>query len=91
MEIKVWAQVFFDDGSVSQGKRIPADMFDHMEKIFKVGLELLDSVNRNEGYLLVWGAGELFFAKINSSSLEESAILAWEKWKPWCLKQKNSE
>ncbi len=89
MEIKIWAQIFFDDGSVSEGKRIPADLLDCPEELLEVGLKLLSSSSREEGYLLVWGAGELFFAKISSSSLEVSRILAWENWKPWSLRQKN--
>jgi len=55
-EIKVWAQMFFIDGSVSQGVRIPSIVYDDDREIDKVAEQLLDSANRTEGYLLIWGA-----------------------------------
>lgn len=60
-DIKVWAQMFFDDGSVTEGIRILADTYDNpSEGMKEIAIKLLKSVNRNEGLLLVWGAGEIF-------------------------------
>lgn len=60
-EIKVWAQMFFKDGSVSQGQRIPAQWLDEgfEEQIEIVANDILDDLNRETGYLLIWGAGNL--------------------------------
>lgn len=61
--ILIWAQMFFEDGSLTQGLRIPALFLDegseHM--IDGVAEKLLQSVNRQEGYLLLWGAGNMVF------------------------------
>lgn len=63
MEILIWAQMFFDDGSVSEGIRIPAEWLDeqHAEHIDEVAKILLDSTKREEGWLLLWGAGNMVF------------------------------
>ncbi len=59
--IKVWAQMFFEDGSVSESKRVNASVFDDQSNQMKeLAIRLLASVNRDEGLLLVWGAGEMF-------------------------------
>lgn len=70
-DIKVWAQMFFDDGSVSEGKRIPAEWLDDecKHKIQEVGDLLLKSVNRDEGWLLLWGAGNMVFNHYPTSFL----------------------
>ncbi len=62
-DIKIWAQMFFEDGSVTQGLRIPAEWLDeHQSKaIDEVVDRLLHSVNRDEGWLLLWGAGNIVF------------------------------
>lgn len=62
-EIKIWAQMFFEDGSVSQGVRIPAEWLDedHKEMIAKTAQNLLNDLNRDEGWLLLWGAGNMVF------------------------------
>lgn len=60
--IKVWAQMFFDDGSVSEGRRIPASVLeDEMGEIKQTAVKLLQSLNRMEGLLLIWGAGNIFY------------------------------
>lgn len=59
--IKIWAQMFFEDGSVSQGLRIPAEYLDHNNFIDNVAKQILVSVNRDEGWLLLWGAGNMIF------------------------------
>lgn len=59
--IKLWAQMFFDDGSISQGLRIDASYLEDEEKLAEVVNMLLNSVNRKEGYVLFWGAGNVVF------------------------------
>jgi hypothetical protein len=76
-QIKVWAQMFFDDGSVSEGIRIPATVFDDdLGDLQQIAVKLLNSVNRQEGFLVVWGAGNLFYRlyilETNACLLEES-------------------
>lgn len=78
-EIKIWAQIFFDDGSVTQGKRIPAKWLDEEYKpmIYQTAVDLLDDVNRTEGWMLLWGAGNMIFERysIVSSQAAESNSL----------------
>ena len=61
--IKVWAQMFFEDGSISRGIRIPAEWLDegYQEQISEVAQILLQDLNREEGWLLIWGAGNMVF------------------------------
>lgn len=61
--VKIWAQMFFEDGSISQGLRIPAEYLDeqYAQFIDNVADRLLVSVNRSEGWLLLWGAGNMVF------------------------------
>lgn len=66
-DIKVWAQMFFDDGSVSQGIRIPVETLDDDRLIEETGQTLLDGLNREEGLLLIWGAGSIGAWEITSS------------------------
>jgi len=65
-EIQVWAQMFFDDGSVSEGKRVDAEIFDDPEKIQAIAHKLLLSVRRTEGFLLIWGAGSIEYYSIST-------------------------
>ena len=60
-DIKIWAQMFFEDGSVTQGLRIPAQWLDegYAQFLDQVADRLLVSVNRQEGWLLLWGAGNM--------------------------------
>jgi len=58
-DIKVWAQMFFDDGSVSQGIRIPAEVYDDDREIQSIASKLLKDTHRSEGFLLIWGAGDI--------------------------------
>jgi hypothetical protein len=62
-EIKIWAQMFFEDGSVTQGIRILAECLEeeYAWKIDEVADLLMKSVNRDEGWLLLWGAGNMVF------------------------------
>lgn len=61
--ISIWAQMFFEDGSVTQGKRVAAECLDegHEFQIDFIAQYLLDSVNRKDGWLLLWGAGNILF------------------------------
>jgi hypothetical protein len=60
-EIKVWAQMFFEDGSVSEGKRYPEEVLDDQTgDLRQIAIKFLSDLNRTEGLLLVWGAGEIF-------------------------------
>ena len=63
MEIKIWAQMFFEDGSVSQGVRIPAQWLDddYAEMLEITIANLLSSTNREQGWILLWGAGNMIF------------------------------
>ena len=70
-EIKVWAQMFFDDGSVTQGVRVTSDVYDDDTMIEEVYRKLLKSVNRTEGFLLIWGAGDIRYGSFTSSSASE--------------------
>lgn len=76
--IKMWAQMFFDDGSVTQGIRIPAEWLDDgcEFKIHEVADLLLKSATREEGWLLLWGAGNMVFnhypTSFSSQQAEES-------------------
>lgn len=80
LEIKVWAQMFFDDGSLSPGTRIPATIFDESLIEFEnVARKILKSLNRTEGLLLVWGAGDMFYRYYSISfPSEESKTSASE-------------
>ncbi len=63
IEIKIWAQMFFDDGSVTQVIRVNAEWLEeeYAWKIDEVADLLMKSVNRDEGWLLLWGAGNVVF------------------------------
>lgn len=78
--IKVWCQMFFDDGSVTQGLRVDASVLDDDKDIDNVAEKLLDSVNRNTGFLLIWGAGNVLFLKyprfISSSPMESNSLVS---------------
>ena len=66
-EIQVWAQMFFDDGSVSQGVRFHAEDLDDNNKIIAIAEKLLVSVRRSTGLLVIWGAGNLMPYNVTSS------------------------
>lgn len=62
-KISMWAQMFFDDGSVTQGYRVPADYLDYENEscVDELAAMMLKSTNRKEGWLLLWGAGNMVF------------------------------
>jgi hypothetical protein len=59
-EVKVWAQMFFNDGSVTQGQYIPRCIFDDIGCIEGLARDFLEDTNRKEGVLFIWGAGRVF-------------------------------
>ena len=59
-EVKVWAQMFFDDGSVTQGKYIPRSVYDNKEQIIEIAKDFLRDTSRKEGVLFIWGAGRVY-------------------------------
>lgn len=61
--IKIWAQMFFEDGTVSQGTRIPSEWLDegHEKQLEKTIKKLLNDIGREEGWYLLWGAGNMVF------------------------------
>ncbi len=62
-EVKVWAQMFFNDGSVTQGKYIPRSIFDEIEYIEELARDFLEDTQRKEGVLFIWGAGRIYAKK----------------------------
>ena len=60
--IKVWAQMFFDDGTVTQGKYIPESIFSKPSQRNNVVLELLNDTNRKKGFIFIWG-GRKFYGR----------------------------
>jgi len=86
-DIKVWAQMFFDDGSVSEGVRISHVIFDDQMFVNEIALKLLNSLNRDLGLLLIWGAGEIKIYECDltaclSEESETSASLLWSALPP---------
>jgi len=74
-EIEVWMQLFFTDGSVSQGTRIPARWLENMKdpRIVDAVEKLLNYLNRRDGYVLIWGAGNIAFGKYAISFLYQES------------------
>lgn len=56
-EIQVWTQMFFTDGSVSQGIRTPAKILDSQDDQDEMANHFLKDLNRDIGMLMIWGAG----------------------------------
>lgn len=74
-DIKIWAQMFFEDGSVTQGIRISAEWLEdeYRWKIDEVADLLMKSVNRDQGWLLLWGAGNVVFNHYRPTSFFSQA------------------
>lgn len=62
-EVKVWAQMFFDDASVTQGKYISRTVFDDDSYIIDLVREFLNDTCRKEGVIFIWGAGRIYCRK----------------------------
>lgn len=67
-DVMVWAQMFFDDGSVSQGVRVSVDVFTSRELINITAQNILNQLHRTEGFMLLWGAGDMMGISISSSA-----------------------
>ncbi len=59
-EVKVWSQMFFDDGSVTQAKYISCSIYTDDEECKKIAHKFLTDTHRREGVLFIWGAGQVF-------------------------------
>ena len=75
MEIQMWAQMFFEDGTVTRGMRFPAEWLEEQYEfaIIELAKKLLDSANRDEGWLLMWGAGNMVFNHYPSAFSQKMA------------------
>lgn len=74
-DVKVWAQMFFDDGSVTEGKYIHRDIYDHPESVCDLATFFLEATNRIEGVLFIWGAGRVYAKKVNLLTFKGSKTL----------------
>lgn len=91
MQIEVWAQLFNVEGDVSQGLRIPAEDLSNPVAMDRVAKILLDSVNWDEGFLLVWGAGNLTFSKVSASLSKGLSFLVSVISTPWSQEHRSPE
>jgi hypothetical protein len=66
-EVKVWSQMFFDDGSVTPGKYISRAVFEDQKFIDRLVIDFLKSTGRLEGVIFIWGAGRVYAKKANLS------------------------
>ena len=75
-DIQIWAQMFFDDGTVTRGIRIPAEWLDeqYAYALDEVAQRLLDDTHRQDGYLLLWGAGNMVFNHYPTSFSHRKAL-----------------
>lgn len=71
-DIKVWYQMFFDDGSVTPGRYLPVSVFDDEEQIKRLALEILTDTHRLDGIIFIWGAGRIYARKCSLSALAGS-------------------
>lgn len=73
-DVKVWTQMFFDDGSVTQGKYIARNIYDHENMIKSLAEEFLNETQREEGILFIWGAGRVYAKKCKLLLLKRGAL-----------------
>ena len=59
-EVKIWAQMFFDDGSVTQGQYLPVYTLQDEKAIKSLALSILTDTCRTEGVIFIWGAGQVY-------------------------------
>jgi hypothetical protein len=64
-DVKVWAQMFFDDGSVTQGKYIHRGIYYNENNIKTLAREFLEDTCRKEGVLFIWGAGTIYAKRVD--------------------------
>ena len=73
-EVKVWAQMFFDDGSVTQGRYIPRSIYDEKEDIEILARDFLEVTSRKQGILFIWGAGRVYAKKAELRLAKKGAL-----------------
>lgn len=73
-EVKVWVQMFFEDGSVTQAKYVSADVYDNEEKIKMFAKSFLLDTHRQEGVLFIWGAGRVYAKKCELLLLRKGVL-----------------
>ena len=73
-EVKVWAQMFFNDGSVTQGKYIPRSIFESEQEIKELARSFLDDTQRKEGVLFIWGAGRVYGKRVDLLLLRKGVL-----------------
>ena len=74
-EVKVWTQMFFDDGTVTQGKYISRYVFDDEEAIKREISLFLQETGRKKGVIFIWGAGRVYAKKCELLLLKGSEAL----------------
>lgn len=74
-EVKVWTQMFFDDGTVTQGKYISRYVFDDQHAINREILTFLEETGRKKGVIFIWGAGRVYARKCELLLLKGSETL----------------
>lgn len=78
-KVHVWAQIMFQDGSVSKSVRVEADVLDDETKIKELCDSLMKSVNRDTGLFVIWGGGNVYYHWITpDNSTTSSATLVSE-------------
>lgn len=70
-EVKVWAQMFFDDGSVTRGRYIPRGIYDEPEGAAALAREFLQETSREAGVLFIWGAGRVYATRAELRSTKK--------------------
>lgn len=77
LNIRVWAQMFFEDGSVTQGKYIDESVFNKPDEIQKIALEFLNDMNRKKGTLLIWGGKKMYGKTYTLNPIGKYNYLRW--------------
>jgi hypothetical protein len=75
-DVKIWIQFFYEDGTVSEGKRIPAYWLDegYENMLNNVTNNMMKALNRTSGFRLIWGAGNIQFSPIYHSEESDSSV-----------------
>lgn len=73
--IQVWAQMFFEDGSVTEGKRFPSDLTDNPKYLKGIAYNFLKDTHREEGVLMIWGDGKMIIKKATLLLLKRGETL----------------
>lgn len=70
-EMLVWGQMFFEDGSITEGKHFPISIYDSRRERQHIARTFLENTHRKNGVLLLWGCGRVMSRKcvINKDDL----------------------